>query len=140
MIEFKLHNDKNKKIISDDLINQAIEDIFSELTNTIQYTYKKYLKCYVDILIYFLKLNKNENYNVCEMLPVFIEYGSYKPNEVIMQTIGFSRFSALYISDNIHQTFLNEDECILWFKQKRSELKNILPKPVFREIEAIIRE
>ncbi len=108
LIRFKLFNLQKRTSPTPEMINNEIEKLFDDLNSMIRFEYQKYLKCYIDVLLHFYEKSGYDTKNICENLPMFIEFGSFKKNVLILQSVGLSRSSAISINSLIPTDFSDE--------------------------------
>ena len=122
-----------------DMINNEIEGLFKDINDSLRYEYQKFLKCYIDILVYFYELMKFDTSEICRNLPTYIEFGSYKRNVILLQSIGLSRSTAIVLDGIAHITFSDENDCINWLKGMKQAFKYYgLPTIYLHEISEIV--
>lgn len=135
LIKFKLHTANN---LTEKMINKDIDDLFSDINDKIGYEYQKYLKCYIDILFYYYDESGYDSSTICENLPMYIEFGTYKTNVLILQSIGLSRSTAIAINPLVRGTFSDEMDCLKWIKMNMVLIRNNISSVLFKEVEKII--
>jgi superfamily II DNA/RNA helicase len=138
LIKFKLSNVEKKTKLTESVINDAIDELFENLNDDIMFNYQKYLKCYIDILSYQYEKDGFDSNKICKNLPLFIEYGTYRPNTIMLQSVGISRNTALLINPMIAKTFADENDCLTWIKKHKDLLKEKIHPILYREIEKIL--
>lgn len=132
LIKFKLHTANN---LTEKMINKHIDDLFSDINDKIGYEYQKYLKCYIDILRHYYDESGYDSSIICENLPMYIEFGTYKTNVLILQSIGLSRSTAIAINPLVRGTFSDEMDCLKWIKMNMVLIRNNISRVLFKEVE-----
>ena len=127
----------NKGKMTPKIVNNEIENLFKDLNNKVRFRYQNLLKCYVDILLYYCKESGKDPSFIHDQLPAYIEFGSYQPNIIVLQSIGLSRTTAIAIDDLINYSLVDEIECVKWIRTNNKFLKNSLSPVLFSEIERI---
>ncbi|MEN6487291.1 MAG: hypothetical protein ABFD66_00155, partial [Smithella sp.] len=104
----------------------------------IMFNYQKFLKCYIDVLSYQYEKDGFDSSKICKNLPLFIEYGTYRPTAIMLQSVGISRNTALLINPLIEKTFSDETDCLTWIKTHKNLLQEKIHPILYREIEKIL--
>lgn len=138
LIKFKLNNVEKKTKLTELVINNSIDELFENLNNDIMFNYQKFLKCYIDVLSYQYEKDGFDSSKICKNLPLFIEYGTYRPNAIMLQSVGISRNTALLINPLIEKTFSDETDCLTWIKTHKNLLQEKIHPILYREIEKIL--
>ncbi len=138
LITFKLYRPQQDNILTQEMINKHIEQLFSDINDKIGYEYQKYLKCYIDILRHYYDESGYDSSIICENLPMYIEFGTYKTNVLILQSIGLSRSTAIAINPLVRGTFSDEMDCLKWIKMNMVLIRNNISGVLFKEVEKII--
>ncbi len=120
------------------MINKHIEQLFSDISDKIGYEYQKYLKCYIDILRHYYDESGYDSSTICENLPMYIEFGTYKTNVLILQSIGLSRSTAIAINPLVRGTFSDEMDCLKWIEMNMVLIRNNISSVLFKEVDKII--
>ena len=121
-----------------EMINNAIDRVFRNIDNELRYKYQNYVKCYIDLLYLFYKDN-DKLAGINESLPLYLEFGTYKKNVLVMQAMGLSRSTALMLNKFTKESeFVNQTDCSEWFKLNKETLKKEMPEFVWEEINEII--
>lgn len=139
IVQYKLNNPRYRDIPkTKEFINKQIEELFDILDKQIRFEYQKYLKCYTDIFSYYYEVSGYDDSHICKELPLFIEFGTYDRNSIILQSIGLSRFSALSITDFLDHDFIDEMDCKTWLRKNYQLLQRKLSPVLFNEVKQII--
>jgi superfamily II DNA/RNA helicase len=128
-------------------INMVIENLFIIINNRIRFDYEKYLRAYIDVLLFYrdqFDEDIGEDLeNICESLPTFLEFGSFNKNIIILQSLGISRSTAMSIEyaikrGIIYRHFLDETDCLQWLRNNAAFLKSTLSPVFFNEINELL--
>jgi superfamily II DNA/RNA helicase len=119
------------------IVNNEIENLFKDLNSKVRFRYQNLLKCYVDILRFYCEETGQDPDFIHEQLPSYIEFGSYQPNVIILQSVGLSRTTAIAINDLIDYSLIDEIECVKWIRSNNKYLKSNMTSVLFSEIEKI---
>lgn len=138
LIEFKIHNLRKSGEPTKEMLNKEIEKLFTDINDIIRFEYQKYLKCYTDILLYYYEESGYDPRNICTSFPMYLEYGSFKKNVILMQSIGLSRATAIAIDSSLKAEFVDENDCIMWLKQNKDILRSKLSSLLWNEVKDII--
>lgn len=120
------------------MINNGIEELFVDLNDKIMFEYQKFLKCYIDILLFFYEEAGYDSNQICDNLPMYLEYGTFKKNIMILQSIGLSRSTAISVNSLIRGNFSDENDCILWIKQNIPSIRGRISPILMKELEVLI--
>ncbi len=129
---------ENGTVMTPEMINKEIENIFDLLNNKIRFDYQHYLKCYIDILLYYYESCHYDAKLICDNLPIYIEFGSYKKNVILLQSIGLSRSTSILIDSVSKTDFSDERDCLYWLKINKDFLASTLPKVCYDEVNELI--
>ena len=116
------------------MINSEINRLFTDINKLIRFIYQKYIKCYVDILIYYYETKGYDTDKICTQWPKYLEYGSYDGNIITLQAIGLSRGTAIALKSITSLTFEDEDDCMEWLKKNMHIFKTQLSPVMYDEI------
>jgi DEAD/DEAH box helicase len=115
---------KEKKFVS---VNKCVRSIVDEIERVVTFKYSKYLKCYTDILQYFLT-STGKQVNVIN-LSAYLELGAFHPTTLSLLSFGVSRTTAIRLRQIIGNNDLDRSECRAWIDSnmeiKRSELPQV---------------
>lgn len=134
LIEYKIYNMKKGGDPTPEMINTGIEDLFDNINKRIRFEYQKFLKCYTDVLVYFYEESGYDISKICVTLPMYFEYGTFKKNVMMMQTIGLSRSTAIAINSFMKADFADEGDCINWINKNKGFIKKRLPPLMWAEV------
>ncbi len=137
LIKFKIYKLLQQGVPTQKMINEEIENLFKDINDKIMFEYQKFLKCYIDILLYFYEESGYDPKGICDAFPMYLEYGSFEKNVIILQTIGLSRSTATTIDSLVKGTFSDESDCIEWLKQNKVFIKNHISQILYKEVDEI---
>lgn len=138
LIGFKLYNLQKRTTPTPEMINNEIEKLFKDINDIIRYDYQKYLKCYIDVLLYYYEKSGYDPHNICENLPMYIEFGSFKKNVLFLQSIGLSRSTSIAINILTKGNFSDETDCLNWLKINKEKIKMKISPIFYREIQEVV--
>jgi hypothetical protein len=120
--------------------NRMIEELDYEIERVLRYDYTRALKCYSDIIQLILEERDELWKRSCQELPIYLEWGSYNKNALLLLEIGLSRNAAIAIGQLIKQEKSTSSECIAWIGEHledtiKKELHPFLVKEVERFLE-----
>jgi len=134
LIEFKIYNLKKSGEPTPEMINTEIEKLFDDINKMVRFEYQKFLKCYIDVLLHFYEESGYDSDSICKNLPMYLEYGTFKKNVMLLQTVGLSRSTAIAINSFMKGNFADEGDCIKWLKQNKGVIKDHLPSLLWVEV------
>lgn len=134
LVKFKLYRISQNQTPTTEMINKAIDDLFGDLNDKIRFDYQKFLKCYTDILLHYFKQENYDSTKICDSLSMYLEYGTYKKNVLILQSLGMSRSTALTVGAIAKEKFADEADCSNWIKLNFANIKRHLPAILFKEL------
>lgn len=114
---------KENKFVS---VNKCVRLIVDEIERVVTFKYSKYLKCYTDILQYFL-LTSGREVNVIN-LSAYLELGAYHRTTLSLLSFGVSRTTAIRLRIIIGNNDLDRSECRKWIDDNMERKKSELPK------------
>ncbi|MFH2020205.1 MAG: DEAD/DEAH box helicase [archaeon] len=138
LIESKIKRLSENSMPTDKMINTEIDVLFEDINQELRFEYQKFLKCYIDILLYYYKESNYDSTKICEYLPIYLEYGTYQKNIIALQSIGLSRSTALMIGKFVTGSFSDEVDCAVWLKQNKTLLGTMLPRLVQNEVNGVL--
>lgn len=138
LIRFKLYNLQKKTTPTPGMINIEIEKLFEDINATIRYEYQKYLKCYIDVLLYYYEKSGYDSKNICENLPMYIEFGSFRKNVLVLQSIGLSRATSIAINSFTEGDLSNEVDCLKWLKINKEKIRKSISPIYYKEISELV--
>lgn len=107
-------------------VNRCVRSIVDEIERVVTFKYSKYLKCYTDILQYFLSV-AGRDVNVIN-LSAYLELGAYYPTTLSLLSFGVSRTTAIRLRTIIGNNNLDRAECRNWIDNNMEKQKSKLPK------------
>lgn len=138
MIKNKIYFSRIKGEMTQKIVNKEIELLFIDLNSKVRFRYQNFLKCYIDILLYYYNENHLDSKHVHEQLPLYIEFGTYQPNNLLLQSIGLSRTTAIAMNRLIDYSLVDEVECMKWMRKNQSFLKTNLSPVLYHELDKIL--
>lgn len=114
---------KENKFVS---VNKCVRSIVDEIERVITFKYSKYLKCYTDILGYFLIFTEKK-VNLIN-LSAYLELGAYHLTTLSLLSFGVSRTTAIRLRIIIGNNNLNRTECRNWIDDNMEKHKSKLPQ------------
>lgn len=127
------YHDRNKQTYN---IGKVIRETMELIEQTARFRAPKYLSAYMDVLKIFLKQADREDLIDEELdLGTALEFGVSTQTIMSLMEFGLSRISAVALYEKIAEDSLDQEGCISWLKERRSDLEMLeLPKVVLREI------
>jgi len=138
LIKFKIYNITKKETLTQEMLNGEIEKLFEDLDDKIRFEYQKFLKCYIDVLLFYYDECKYDQKKICVQLPMYLEYGTFNKNILLLQSVGFSRSTAININALTSGMFSDENDCINWVKKNKDYIKNSISRLLWTEIEEVV--
>ncbi|WP_134091041.1 hypothetical protein [Olivibacter sp. XZL3] len=124
LIQERINYEKREdKFVS---VNKCVRSIVDEIERVVTFKYSKYLKCYTDILQYFLTSSGREVKLI--NLSAYLELGAYHPTTLSLLSFGVSRTTAIRLRNIIGNNNLNRAECRNWIDNNMEKHKSKLPK------------
>jgi hypothetical protein len=117
-----------------EMINTEIERLFDDINKMVRFEYQKFLKCYIDVVLHFYEESGYDSNKICKNLPMYLEYGTFKKNVMMLQTVGLSRSTAIAINSFMKGKFADENDCLQWLKQNKATIKNRLSPLLWSEV------
>ncbi len=114
---------KEDKFVS---VNKCVRSIVDEIERVVTFKYSKYLKCYTDILQYFLT-STGKQANVIN-LSAYLELGAFHPTTLSLLSFGVSRTTAIRLRQIIGNNELDRAECRAWINSNMERRKSELPQ------------
>jgi hypothetical protein len=103
-------------------INTCVRDVLSWIEQDIRFSLMIRVKCYIDILAYFLKEKDIQR----EMIPLhlFLEMGASQQTMISLMGIGLSRPTAKTLIDKaLSDKAMNEESAYSWLQQNKDTLE-----------------
>jgi hypothetical protein len=80
-----------------------------------RFKFAKFSSCYIDILRFYLfSIGKKELVDKIPQLHIWLEFGVSQQTQISLINIGFSRNTAITLSESIANDNLNRQECLTW--------------------------
>lgn len=125
---------KNKEYKEPSVIRSVMEDV----ERVARYQAPKLLSCYNDLLRYFyISEGRADLVEYIDDIGVYLELGVSIKTQISLISLGFSRTSAVMISEYITSDNLDELSCMQWINENSSLLDD-LPALVKMEIYSIV--
>jgi superfamily II DNA/RNA helicase len=124
LIRYEIDYLKEKhKFIS---VNSSVRNIVQTIENILTYKYAKYLKCYSDILDYYL-IQSGKDVPHIRRLPTNLELGAMHETTISLISFGLSRTTAIKLRKLIGMNDLNRSDCRQWLDNYYYRMKESLP-------------
>ncbi|ECO5933640.1 hypothetical protein FYD47_23715, partial [Salmonella enterica] len=116
----------------------VIRNVMEDVERVARYQAPKLLSCYNDLLRYFyISEGRADLVEYIDDVGVFLELGVSIKTQISLISLGFSRTSAVMISEYITSDNLDELSCMQWINENSSLLDD-LPALVKMEIYSIV--
>ena len=116
----------------------VIRNVMEDVEKIARYQAPKLLSCYNDLLRhYFISKDRLDLVEKIEDIGIYLELGVSIKTQISLISIGFSRTSAVMISEYITNDDYDELDCIRWIEENSKYLED-LPALVKLEIYSII--
>jgi replicative superfamily II helicase len=127
-------------ILTQQMINKKIDELFDDIDHQLRYEYQKYLKCYIDILLFYYDEAGFDKKSICEHLPSYLEYGTKIKNIIILQNVGLSRAAAISLWKQYKDMgdFADEEDCKNWLNKNKGRIQEKVSKYVWIEINEVL--
>lgn len=122
------HNEPEEGESEKKFYNRMIEELDDDIEKQLRYEYTRGLKCYADI-IRFIGPNKPS----CDELPVFLEWGTYHNNTLLLLEIGLSRNVAIMLNEHIEKELGTTTDCLNWIQTNPEKIRK-LPDTFRKEV------
>lgn len=115
-----------------------IRDTMQEIENYARFSFLKYASCYIDILKhYFILIDKPQYIDTIPQLSLWLEFGASKETQISLMSMGFTRATALEISELMMVENWDKTNCIKWLKESNLEAMNFSPI-ILKEIARVL--
>ncbi len=107
-------------------LSSIIRDTMRDIEEYARFKFVKYSACYVDILKVFFRSIDRED--LCERitdLNLWLEFGVSQTTQVSLMSMGFSRTSAIALSDYISSDILTVQKCREWIMKLEVETLDV---------------
>lgn len=122
-------------------LNTLIRETMKLIEEFARYTAPKYLKCYSDVLKYYLtSINRNDLVQEIQDFSVFLEFGVSQKTQLSLLYLGFSRTAVSYIFEYMINDDLNKEQCLSWFDNNPDWINYDLPEKIKQEIVLILAQ
>ena len=103
-----------------------------------RFRFLKYTTCYIDVLRYYLITNgKEEAIKDIPPLSLWLEFGASQITQISLMSMGFTRMTALELSELMVDTELDKESCLKWFENNNVHAMDI-SKTILLEIDKVL--
>ncbi len=121
-VEWYKKNDPQKQLAT------IIRETMQEIENYARFIFLKYASCYIDVLKYYFELiDKPQYIDSIPKLSLWLEFGASKETQISLMSMGFTRATALEISELMMIEDWNKTQCIKWLKESNLRAMNFSP-------------
>lgn len=109
-------------------VDSICREVMAEVENFARFRFVKESSCYIDILKYFLEERKE--YDLLDNIPdlsLWLEFGVSEETQISLLALGFSRQTAILLSELITNSSLDKVGCIKWINDMEIENYDISP-------------
>lgn len=111
---------------SEKKLKTIIREVMDNIESFVRFKFAKDSGCYIDILRYFLELNKkNDLLEQIPQLNLWLEFGVSQKTHLSLLSLGLTRNTVIELSEYITNTKMTKKECIEWIKLQNFEQLNI---------------
>lgn len=106
----------------------VIRETMDNVENFVRFRFAKDSSCYVDVLRYFLELNRKPD--LIERIPelsLWLEFGVSQKTHLSLLSLGLSRSTVIELSEFITNSQMNKEECLQWIRDSNFELLELSP-------------
>lgn len=115
-----------------------IRNVMEDVEKIARYHAPRLLTCYNDLLkSFYINSNRADLVEKIDDIGVYLELGVSMKTQISLIGLGFSRTSAVMISEYISSDSLDETECASWIENNKNMLDD-LPELVKFEIFSVI--
>ncbi|MEW4264503.1 DEAD/DEAH box helicase [Priestia megaterium] len=125
-------NDPKKKL------QGVIRDTMKDIEEFARFKFVKYFSCYRDLLNYFMEANNIPIKEELSNVNIWLELGTSQTTQISLMGLGFTRTTAIAISEVLKDPNLNSEDCIDLLKQIKWEGVSFSPI-IHREINQILK-
>ncbi len=119
--------------------NTLIRETMELIEKFARYTAPKYLKCYSDVLKYYLtSINRNDLVQEIQDFSVFLEFGVSQKTQLSLLYLGFSRTAVSYIFEYMTSDNLTQEQCLSWFNNNPDWINYDFPQKIKQEIITVL--
>lgn len=116
--------------------NRMIDDLDTDLEETLKFNYTKGLKLYVDLALEVAARKPHRTYEICQELPILLEAGAFDKKVLILLEVGFSRNYAIDIFKYVQLfdgDFSDNLSCVDWLSNNYIRLKDAIRDRIIRK-------
>ena len=109
-------------------VDSVCREVMAEVENFVRFRFVKESSCYIDILKFFLQERKE--FDLIDNIPdlsLWLEFGVSEETQISLLAIGFSRQTAIILSELIVNSDLNKFEVIKWLIDMQLDNYDISP-------------
>lgn len=109
-------------------VDSVCREVMAEVENFVRFRFVKESSCYIDILKFFLQERKE--FDLIDNIPdlsLWLEFGVSEETQISLLAIGFSRQTAIILSELIVNSELNKFEVIKWLIDMQLDNYDISP-------------
>lgn len=117
----------------------AIRQVLDDVEQYARYRVPKYVGCYADVLRHFLVEELGDT-ELAAQIPDYseaLEFGVSQRTHMSLMKLGFSRYSAIAVSEFIHSNEMTPQQCLLWLQDFDAAAYG-LPSVVVREVDQAV--
>ena len=115
-----------------------IRDTMREIEEFARFRFLKYTTCYLDILkFYLVSCGKSELIKTIPQISLWLEFGASQETQISLMSMGFTRMTALELSELMVDTEMNKEKCLNWFHNNNVHAMGI-STTLLREIDRIL--
>ncbi|OCF92328.1 hypothetical protein A9G17_03920 [Gilliamella sp. wkB7] len=110
---------KNPKYNKTKTLPVVIREVMDNIEKFVRFKFAKDSSCYIDILRYFLEINKR--YDLLENIPqlnLWLEFGVSQKTHLSLLSLGLSRNTVIVLTDYIVNTQMSKNESLDWIKRQ----------------------
>lgn len=120
---------------------QVIREVMKDIEEFARFKFAKYSGAYIDVLRFFLRSNGKEALvGRIPNLHIWLEFGVSQQTQISLISLGFTRNTAITLSEFIANDSLTREECQLWLTRNdvstlpisnimKNEVRRIVPVP-----------
>lgn len=115
-----------------------IRETMKDVEEYARFRFLKYTTCYIDVLRYYLITNgKEDAIKDIPPLSLWLEFGASQITQISLMSMGFTRMTALELSELMVDTELDKESCIKWFENNNVHAMDI-SKTILLEIDKVL--
>ena len=119
-------------------LSAIIRETMQEIENYARFSFLKYVSCYIDVLKHYFRSIEQEDYiNQIPNLSLWLEFGVSKETQISLMSLGFTRATALEISELMVVENWDKVHCLKWLRETNLEALEFSPL-MLKEIRRIL--